>query len=135
MDRNIPISRPIYNVEPYDFIIETNGKFVSVQVKKSWVDKKGRNVVSIKSSYPRSSKTKFVNKESVDYLAVLVNYWDWYIIPCIAFEGKTSSICVGKKVHTPNILIIGILSEVQILVHANGLTAGKDRHFRNVAQG
>lgn len=97
LSRNIPISRPIYNVEPYDFVIEVNGKFVSVQVKKSWVDKKGRNIVSIKSSYPRSSKTKFVSKESSDYLAVLVNYWDWYIIPCVAFEGKTSNISVSKK--------------------------------------
>lgn len=97
LSRNIPISRPIYNVEPYDFIIETNGRFLSIQVKKSWVDKKGRNIVCIKSSYPRSSTTKFVNKNSVNYLAVLVNWLDWYIIPCTAFEGKTSNIAVSKK--------------------------------------
>lgn len=97
LNRNIPISRPIYNVEPYDFIIEINGKFLSIQVKKSWVDKKGRNIVCIKSSYPRSSITKFINKNSVNYLAVLVNWWDWYIIPCTAFEGKTSNISVSEK--------------------------------------
>ena len=97
LSRNIPISRPIYNVEPYDFIIEINGKFLSIQVKKSWVDKKGRNIVCIKSSYPRSSTTKFVNKNSVNYLAVLVNWLDWYLIPCTAFEGKTSNITVSKK--------------------------------------
>lgn len=97
LSRNIPISRPIYNVEPYDFIIEINGEFLSIQVKKSWVDKKGRNIVCIKSSYPRSSTTKFVNKDSVNYLAVLVNCLDWYIIPCTAFEGKTSNIAVSKK--------------------------------------
>ena len=97
LSRNIPISRPIYNVEPYDFIIEINGKFLSIQVKKSWVDKKGRNIVCIKSSYPRSSTTKFVNKDSVNYLAVLANWLDWYIIPCTAFEGKTSNIAVSKK--------------------------------------
>lgn len=97
LTRNIPISRPIYNVEPYDFVVEINGRFVSVQVKKSWVDKKNRNIVCIKSSYPRSSKTHFVSKESVDYLAVLVNYWEWYIIPCSAFEGKKSNIAVSKK--------------------------------------
>ena len=97
LSRNIPISRPIYNVEPYDFIIEINGKFLSIQVKKSWVDKKGRNIVCIKSSYPRSSTTKFVNKNSINYLAVLVNWLDWYIIPCTAFDGKTSNIAVSKK--------------------------------------
>lgn len=97
LQRNIPISRPIFNVESYDFIIEVNKKFLSIQVKKSWVDKKGGNIVSIKSSYPRSAKTKIVNKDSADYLAVLVDYWDWYIIPCTAFEGKTSNISVSKK--------------------------------------
>lgn len=97
LQRNIPISRPIYNVESYDFVIEVNGKFLSIQVKKSWVDKKNRNIVCLKSSYPRSTKTKYVNKNSADYLAVLVNYWDWYIIPCVAFEGKTSNISVSQK--------------------------------------
>lgn len=97
LQRDIPISRPIYNVEPYDFVIKANEKFLSVQVKKSWIDKKGRNMVCIKSSYPRSSIKKYVNKNAVDYLAVLVNYWDWYIIPCTAFEGKTTSISVSKK--------------------------------------
>ena len=53
LSRNIPISRPLFNTEPYDFIIECEKKFISVQVKKSWKDKKGRNVVCIKSSYPR----------------------------------------------------------------------------------
>ena len=97
LSRNIPIIRPIYNVEPYDFVIQTVNGFRSVQVKKSWIDKKGRNVVSIKSSYPRSSRTRYVNEDSADYLAVLVDYWDWYIIPCSAFVGKTSNICVSKQ--------------------------------------
>lgn len=97
LKRNIPISRPIYNVEPYDFVIRINGKFVSVQVKKSWMDKRGLNIVCIKSSYPRSAKTRIVNKESADYLAVLVGDADWYIIPCDAFEGKVSNISVSKK--------------------------------------
>ena len=96
LNRNIPISRPIYNVEPYDFVVEINGKLISVQVKKSWIDKKNRNIVCIKSSYPRSSKTKYVNSESCDYLAVLVGDLDWYIIPTIAFDGVVSNISVSK---------------------------------------
>lgn len=98
LSRNISISRPIYNVEPYDFIVETPKGFASVQVKKSWVDKKGRNVVCLKSSYPRSSQKRIVGKErSVDYLAVLIGYWDWYIIPRCAIQDKTSNICVSTK--------------------------------------
>lgn len=73
LERDIPISRPIYNTEPYDFIIEVNNRFLSIQVKKSWVDKKRRNIVCLKSSYPRSSKTNRVGEhENVDYIAILV---------------------------------------------------------------
>lgn len=74
LERNIPISRPIYNTEPYDFIIEVNNKFLSIQVKKSWVNKDGCNMVCIKSSYPRSGETRRVSEqENVNYLAVFVD--------------------------------------------------------------
>lgn len=98
LTRNIPISRPIYNTEPYDFIIEVDGKFVSVQVKKPWKDKKGRNVVSLKSSYPRSDIKRTVGKrKNVDYLAVLVNDSEWYIIPRSVIEDVKSNISVSIK--------------------------------------
>lgn len=98
LDKDIPISRPIYNTEPYDFIVEVNGVFKSVQVKKAWKDKKGRNVVSLKSSYPRSDiQTTVGERENVDYLAVLVNYWDWYIIPREVIKNVKSNISVSTK--------------------------------------
>lgn len=98
LSRNIPISRPVYNIEPYDFVVEVNGKFLSVQVKKSWVDKKGRNVVCVKSSYPRSTKSKVVGEQTnVDYLAVLVGYWEWYIIPRHAIKDIKSNLCVSRN--------------------------------------
>ena len=98
LSRDIPISRPIYNTEPYDFIIEANGKFLSIQVKKSWKDKKGRNIVSLKSSYPRSNKEKVVGKqENVDYLAVLINNCEWFIIPRKIIDNIVSNISVSIK--------------------------------------
>lgn len=98
MSRGISVSRPIYNTEPYDFIIEVNGEFKSVQVKKSWKDKKNRNVVCLKTSYPRSDKSKTVGENTnVDYLAVLINYWDWYIIPRTEIENIKSNISVSIK--------------------------------------
>lgn len=98
LTRNIPISKPLYNTEPYDFVIEVNGKFVSVQVKKSWKDKKGRNVVCVKTSYPRSRKSMSVGKQNnVDYLAILVDYWDWYIIPRLEIENVKSTMSVSEK--------------------------------------
>lgn len=98
LSRDIPISRPLYNTEPYDFIVEVNGRFKSIQVKKSWVDKKGRNIVCVKTSYPRSEKIQTVGEhDNVDYLAVLVGYWDWYIIPRSNIASVKSNICVSAK--------------------------------------
>ena len=98
LERDIPISRPIFNTEPYDFIIEIDGIFKTVQVKKSWKDKKGRNVVCLKSSYPRSDiKRTEKKKKNVDYLAVLVNDLEWYIIPRSMIEDVKSNISVSIK--------------------------------------
>ena len=98
LSKDIPISRPLYNTEPYDFIIEINGMFKSVQVKKAWKDKKGRNVVCVRTPYPRSQTRWTVGEQkNVDYLAVLVNYWDWYIIPRHAIENVKSNISVSTK--------------------------------------
>lgn len=98
LSRNIPISRPLYNTEPYDFIIEIDGKFKSVQVKKSWVDKDGRCIACLKTSYPRSKVSHTVGEcENIDYLAVLVKYWDWYIIPREYIKDVKSNICVSTK--------------------------------------
>lgn len=98
LSRDIPISRPIFNTEPYDFIVEIGGAFKSIQVKKAWIDKKGRNVVSLKSSYPRSKIRRTVGEQAnVDYLAVLVNDQDWYIIPRSVIENIRSNISVGTK--------------------------------------
>ena len=98
LERNIPISRPIYNTEPYDFIIEVNNRFLSIQVKKSWVDKKGRNIVCLKSSYPRSNKINRVGEhENVDYIAILVGSQDWYIIPRMLVKDIKANICITKN--------------------------------------
>lgn len=98
LSRNIPISRPIYNTEPYDFIIEINGTFKSVQVKKSWTDKKNRKVVCIRTSSPRLRIRRTVGEQkNVDYLAVLVDCWDWYIIPRVIIEDVKVNISVSTK--------------------------------------
>lgn len=96
LDKNIPISRPIYNTEPYDFIVEIGESFKSVQVKKAWKDAKGREVVCLKSSYPRSKINTVVGKQNnVDFLAVMDSAQDWYIIPREAIENVKSNICVS----------------------------------------
>ena len=98
LENNIHISRPIFNIEPYDFIIEKDNVFYTVQVKKSWVDKKGRNIVTLKTSYPRSDKVNLVSQnERVNFIAVLTEDNEWYIIPRIELGNIKSGIAVSKK--------------------------------------
>lgn len=98
MERDIVVSKPITNTEPYDFVIENGcGDLVRVQVKKSWTDEKGRNVVSLKSSYPRSKKRNVASENSrVDYISVFC-CGDWYNIPRSELQGIKSGICVSKS--------------------------------------
>lgn len=97
MENDLTISRPITNTEPYDFIIETkSGKLVRVQVKKSWEDEKHRQMVCLRSSYPRSKIRNIASKnDRVDYISVLSKD-GWYNIPRKELEGISSNICVSK---------------------------------------
>lgn len=98
LQREIAISRPIYNIEPYDFVCEINKCFVSVQVKKSWKDKRGLNIVSLKTSYPRSDKCNIITHDDrVDFIAAYVEEDGWYIIPRKVIKNINSNIAVSKN--------------------------------------
>lgn len=87
LERNIQISKTVFNVETYDFIVKTNDGFRSVQVKKSWIDGRNRNVVNLRSSSNHKIRY-YVTAKTADFLAVLTEEENWYIIPCEFFEGK-----------------------------------------------
>lgn len=98
MEKDIVVSKPVSNTEPYDFIVENKvGELFRIQVKKSWVDSKGRQIACLKSSYPRSSKTNIASKnERVDYICVLSKD-GWYNIPRKEIQNITSNISVSKS--------------------------------------
>jgi len=95
LETDVPISRPVFNVEPYDFVIELNGELLRVQVKKAWIDSKGRHIVSIVGTHPRSkARNKATKNDRIDMFAV----WDapnWYLIPRRKVEHIESQFCVS----------------------------------------
>lgn len=98
IDKNIIISRPIFNIEPYDFIIEKDNKLYRVQVRKSWIDKEGRNLACLKTSYPRSNKINLTTQnDRIDFVAIYTESKDWYIIPRKAIQHLKSNISVSKN--------------------------------------
>jgi hypothetical protein len=96
MERDVIVNKPITNTEIYDFIVDVKGTLYRVQVKKSWVDKKGRNITCLRSSYPRSSiRHSLTDSEYVDFLAVYCGEENnWYIIPIETIKHIKSNIAV-----------------------------------------
>lgn len=95
MEQDIIISKPVTITEIYDFIVDVGGVLYKVQVKKSWVDVKGRNIVSIRSSYPRSEVRHSLTDSDVDFLAVdCREEKSWYIIPIETIKHIRSNIAV-----------------------------------------
>lgn len=97
LERDIPISRPIFNVEPYDFVIESQGSLLRIQVKKAWIDYKGRHIASIVGTHPRSKiRNKATKNNRIDMFAI----WDdpdWYLIPRVEVEHIESQFCVSES--------------------------------------
>ena len=98
MQHDLVVSKPVTNTEIYDFIIDNGDKLYKVQVKKSWKDKSDRNIVCIRSSYPRSNIRHYLTENKiVDFLAVdCREESNWYIIPIDAIRGIKSNIAVRK---------------------------------------
>lgn len=98
LERDIVVSKPIFNIEPYDFIIEKENKLYTVQVRKAWIDKKGRNIACLKTSYPRSNKINLTSQNTrIDFIAILTENNEWYIIPRLKIAHLKSGIAVSKQ--------------------------------------
>jgi hypothetical protein len=94
MKNDITVSKPVTNTEIYDFIVDCNNKLFTVQVKKSWDDKKGRHIVSLRGRYPRSNIRHNLS-DRVDFLATYCNGENnWYIIPTHEIKDINSNIAI-----------------------------------------
>ena len=97
MENNLVVSKPITNAERYDFVIDGGNGLKSIQVKKSFPDGKGRNVVCLRSRYPRSTLRHTLSRY-VDYLAVVCEEEGcFYIIPTSVLAGIASNVCVKRN--------------------------------------
>lgn len=97
IEKQIPISKPITNNLPYDFIIEYNNKLLRIQVKTSHFTSDNIIMFATYSSVYTSkgySKKNYENK--IDYF---VTYWNEKFLFVPSQEGMTTKfrICVSEK--------------------------------------
>ena len=65
MERNIPISKPMNNNLPYDFIIEINDKLLKVQVKTGY-NSKSQNSFMFNTRSTSKNYTEVTTKNYID---------------------------------------------------------------------
>lgn len=77
LQKEIPISKPIGNNLPYDFIIEVNNKLLKIQVKTSYIPKQSNGntivfkTISSSKNYNEIISTNYINK--IDYFVTILN--------------------------------------------------------------
>lgn len=82
-EQGLPVSKPWGEMCPYDFVIGTTGRFVSVQVKSTLSKEKTGYVCTVQGGHEPYAAGSF------DFLAAYVVPADaWYIIPATLTEGK-----------------------------------------------
>lgn len=91
LERDIPISKPVGNNLPYDFIIDLNNKLYKIQVKTAYVGK-AINTWIFSTRSTSKNYTEVVNKNyigKIDYFAVINPNCD--IICFVPIEKASSS--------------------------------------------
>lgn len=78
MEHNIPISKPMNNNLPYDFIIDLNGKLLKIQVKTGY-DGKGQNSFMFNTRSTSKNFSEVVEKTYEDKIDAFITQYP--IIP------------------------------------------------------
>ena len=96
LEREVPISRPIGNNLPYDFIIDWNEKLLKIQVKTARKAPQSTtsivfNTRSCSKNYNEVSMSDYTDK--IDYF---VTYWEdkWMFIPEKEASSGEHRICI-----------------------------------------
>ena len=78
MEHNIPISKPMNNNLPYDFIIDLNGKLLKIQVKTGY-DSKSQNSFMFNTRSTSKNFSEVVEKTYEDKIDAFITQYS--IIP------------------------------------------------------
>ena len=98
LQSNIPISKPIGNNLPYDFIIEYNNQLLKIQIKTSRVSNTNSDVIifntrSCSKNYNEITTSNYINK--IDYFATEWNN-KWFFVPILQASKGEHRIYVGN---------------------------------------
>lgn len=92
LKHNWKLAKPLSGSEPYDFIadIRGTGELIRIQVKRSYKDKKNRNVVDLRRSKKGRPTIEFIGIVAVDCEG------KFYLIPTDVLYEIKSNICVSE---------------------------------------
>lgn len=99
MERNIPISKPMNNNLPYDFIIDIHGKLLKIQVKTGY-DNKSMNSFMFNTKTTSKNFSEIVEKDYQDKI-------DGFITCYKDIPNKFYYIPVGKAAKGSMVIYFG----------------------------
>jgi len=95
----IILTKPVCNLNPYDYIASVEGKLIKCQVKKSYVDKFRQHICSLLRQSGRGTDKRPYKDGDFDFLCVIdLDDSRIYLIPWEVIRDKSSNIMVnGNK--------------------------------------
>lgn len=100
MEHNIPISKPMNNNLPYDFIIEINNKLLKVQVKTGY-DSTGQNTFMFNTRSTSKNYNEIINKNYIGKIDGFITYYSvipnkFFFIPIEKASSGTMKMYFGE---------------------------------------
>jgi hypothetical protein len=92
----IVLSKPIYNLAPYDYVADKEGRLYKCQIKKAYIDKFRQHICELRRQSTKEAGKKLYQAGDFDFLCV-VDGDDIYIIPWDKIAIRRSNIMLGKK--------------------------------------
>lgn len=82
LENDIPISRPIGNNLPYDFIIEIDNQLLKIQVKTSRRSRKTKDVITFNTRSTSKNYNEVVNTDYIGKIDYFTTFWEgkWFFI-------------------------------------------------------
>jgi hypothetical protein len=93
--RGFTLSKPVHPKCVYDYVLESEGKFLKIQVKYTSCKNPSGNfrLTCAKGSTSDQSKRQVYKSSDIDYFAGLTEAGDWYLIPIKASVSTAITLC------------------------------------------
>lgn len=99
LEKEIPISKPVGNNLPYDFIIEYNNQLLKIQVKTARQSPTSNDTITFNTRSCSKNYNEITTSNYIDTIDYFVTYWDsyWYFVHISQAAKSEHRIFIGEN--------------------------------------